>query len=156
RRKVNPKQVLRFYGARAHNLRNLDVEIPLGMMVVVSGVSGSGKSTLVHDVIYRSLQSLLGRSSGLEEPTEEGEPAGRGPRVTCSRVEGAQLLEELVMIDQSPIGRTPRSNPVTYIQAFDLIRTLFADTPEARKRGYSAGHFSFNVSGGRCEVCEGE
>ena len=156
RRLVNPKQVLKFLGARTHNLKNINVEIPLGMMVVVSGVSGSGKSTLVHDVIYRSLQATLKHSAGLVESPEEPDPSDRGPRVMCSRVEGSALLEELVMIDQSPIGRTPRSNPVTYIQAFDLIRTLFAETPEARKRGYAAGHFSFNVAGGRCETCQGD
>jgi excinuclease ABC subunit A len=157
RRPVNAKQKLKFFGARTHNLKNIDVEIPLGMMVVVSGVSGSGKSTLVHDVIYRSLQASLKHFSGPAESTEEEpDPSNQGPRVTCSRVEGASLLQELVMIDQSPIGRTPRSNPVTYIQAFDLIRTLFAETPEARKRRYSAGHFSFNVPGGRCEVCQGD
>src|SRR5947199_5640573 len=157
RRPVNPKQALKFFGARTHNLKNIDVEIPLGMMVVVSGVSGSGKSTLVHDVIYRSLQASLKHFSGSAESTEEEQdPSNQGPRVTCSRVEGAGLLEELVMIDQSPIGRTPRSNPVTYIQAFDLIRSLYADTPEAIKRHYSSGHFSFNVSGGRCEVCQGD
>jgi excinuclease ABC subunit A len=156
RRTVNPKHVLKFSGARMHNLKNLEVTIPLGMMVVVSGVSGSGKSTLVHDVIYRSLQALLKHSAGQAESPEEPDPSDLGPRVTCSRVEGSGLLEELVMIDQSPIGRTPRSNPVTYIQAFDLIRTLFAETAEARKRGYSAGHFSFNVAGGRCETCQGD
>jgi len=160
RRPVNRKQVLKFFGARTHNLKNIDVEIPLGMMVVVSGVSGSGKSTLVHDVIYRSLQTMLrqgGAGPGLApSPPEDPESIDTGARLACARVEGASQLEQLVMIDQSPIGRTPRSNPVTYIQAFDLIRTLFADTPEARKRGYSAGHFSFNVAGGRCETCQGE
>ena len=95
------------------------------MMVVVSGVSGSGKSTLVHDVIYRSLQALLRHDAPAPAP-EEPDGADSGARVTCARVDGAAQLEELVMIDQSPIGRTPRSNPVTYIQAFDLIRTLFA------------------------------
>jgi excinuclease ABC subunit A len=157
RRRGNPKQVLKFFGATTHNLKNIDVEIPLGMMVVVSGVSGSGKSTLVHDVIYRSLQALLSHEAPAPVMTgAEDDPADAGARVTCARVEGAGLLEELVMIDQSPIGRTPRSNPVTYIQAFDLIRTLFAGTTEARKRGYAPGHFSFNVSGGRCETCQGE
>ena len=156
RRKVDAKRTLKFHGARIHNLDNIDVEIPLGMMVVVSGVSGSGKSTLVHDVIYRSLQALVKSEPGAGEATEEQDPAESGPRVTCTRVEGSPLVREVVMIDQSPIGRTPRSNPVTYIQAFDLIRALFADTPEARKRGYGAGHFSFNVSGGRCETCQGD
>ena len=158
RRRRNPKHALKFSGATIHNLKNISVEIPLGMMVVVSGVSGSGKSTLVHDVIYRSLQALIGHEAAAPRTgaEESDDPSETGPRVTCSRVEGAALLEELVMIDQSPIGRTPRSNPVTYIQAFDLIRTLFAGTAEARKRGLWAGHFSFNVSGGRCETCQGE
>ncbi|HTM50502.1 MAG TPA: excinuclease ABC subunit UvrA [Bryobacteraceae bacterium] len=155
-RAVNPKHVLKIFGAREHNLKNLDVTIPLGMMVVVSGVSGSGKSTLVHDVLYRSLQASKGLTAQPAEGLEEADPADTGPRVACTRLEGAGLIEEVVMIDQSPIGRTPRSNPVTYIQAFDLIRTLFADTPEARKRRYSSGHFSFNVAGGRCEVCQGD
>jgi excinuclease ABC subunit A len=156
RRAINRKQVLKFFGARTHNLKNIDVEIPLAMMVVVSGVSGSGKSTLVHDVIYRSLQTMLRQGGSTPSPPEDPELTDTGARLACTRVEGAAQLEQLVMIDQSPIGRTPRSNPVTYIQAFDLIRTLFADTPEARKRGYSPGHFSFNVSGGRCETCQGE
>ena len=156
RRAINRKQVLKFFGARTHNLKNIDVEIPLGMMVVVSGVSGSGKSTLVHDVIYRSLQTMLRQGGSTPSPPEDSELTDTGARLACTRVEGAAQLEQLVMIDQSPIGRTPRSNPVTYIQAFDLIRTLFADTPEARKRGYSPGHFSFNVAGGRCEICQGE
>jgi excinuclease ABC subunit A len=156
RREVTTGQVVKFFGARTHNLKNIDVQIPLGMMVVVSGVSGSGKSTLVHDVIFRSLLALIKNPNGQADPQEEADPADQGPRVTCSRVEGSALLNELVMIDQSPIGRTPRSNPVTYIQAFDLIRTVFAETPEARKRGYGPGHFSFNVSGGRCETCQGD
>ena len=125
RRRVNPKQVLKFFGARTHNLKNIDVEIPLGMMVVVSGVSGSGKSTLVHEVIYRSLQAQLNQAAPAPS-TEDAEPTETGARMTCARVEGVKLIKELVMIDQSPIGRTPRSNPVTYIQAFDLIRAIFA------------------------------
>ena len=155
RRRVNPRQVLKFFGARTHNLKNIDVEIPLGMMVVVSGVSGSGKSTLVHDVIHRSLQAML-RDDAPEPSADEIDSPDAGIRVTCSRVEGARHLKEVIMIDQSPIGRTPRSNPVTYIGAFDMIRTLFSEAPDARKRGYSPGHFSFNVPGGRCEVCQGE
>jgi excinuclease ABC subunit A len=156
RRQVDPKQTLKFFGARIHNLKNIDVEIPLGMMVVVSGVSGSGKSTLVHDVIFRSLQALVKSDTGPAEPPDESDVSERGPRVTCQRVEGSAQLRELVMIDQSPIGRTPRSNPATYIQAFDLIRALFAEAPEARRRGYGPGHFSFNVPGGRCETCQGD
>ncbi|MEO7648831.1 MAG: excinuclease ABC subunit A [Bryobacteraceae bacterium] len=165
RRKVNGKQLLRFHGAQVHNLKNVTVEIPLGMMTVVTGVSGSGKSTLVHDVIYRSLQALIKqRQGGAKAPAAPrmGLPAEVLPGevlpggVTCARVDGAALLNEMVMIDQSPIGRTPRSNPVTYVQAFDIIRALFAGTEEARKRGYTAGHFSFNVPGGRCETCQGD
>jgi excinuclease ABC subunit A len=148
---------LRFHGARAHNLKNIDVEIPLGAMVVITGVSGSGKSTLVHDVIFRSMQALHKAPStereanGTDEETLEPQI-----RLACRKVEGAEAIRETVMIDQSPIGRTPRSNPVTYIKTFDLIRQLFASTPEAEKRGYTAGHFSFNIPGGRCETCQGD
>ena len=158
RRPVNPKQVMRFSGARVHNLKNIDVEIPLGMMVVVTGVSGSGKSTLVHEVMFRSLEALhKARESDREaEPADPAEALDAGPRVTCKRVNGAERIAATVMIDQSPIGRTPRSNPVTYIKAFDLIRGLFAATRESEKRGYTAGHFSFNIPGGRCETCQGD
>ena len=160
RRPVDPKKVMRFHGARVHNLKNIDVEVPLGMMVVVTGVSGSGKSTLVHEVIYRSLEALhKSRETDTELPPPTGEPemdGAPGPQVMCRKVEGAERILTTVMIDQSPIGRTPRSNPVTYIKAFDLIRGLFASTREAEKRGYTAGHFSFNIPGGRCEVCQGD
>jgi excinuclease ABC subunit A len=151
RRPVNPKRTVRFYGARAHNLKSIDVELPLDMMVAITGVSGSGKSTLVHEVIYKALLHELGKEtqgSGDEEATAE--------RLNCRRVEKAQLLSDVVLVDQSPIGRTPRSNPVTYVKAFDLIRELFASTPEAEKRRYTAGHFSFNIPGGRCETCQGD
>ena len=157
RRPVNRRRVLRFLGARVHNLKNIDVEVPLGMMVVVAGVSGSGKSTLVHDVIYRALeaQHKIPETPPLFE--EEGDAVFEpGSRFACRRVENAQLIRETVMIDQSPIGRTPRSNPVTYIKAFDLIRQVFANTKEADRRGYQAGHFSFNIPGGRCETCQGD
>jgi excinuclease ABC subunit A len=157
RRPVDPKRVLRFYDASMHNLKHLDVEIPLGMMVAVTGVSGSGKSTLVQDVIFRSLEALRKGQEADQEP-EFGNAVGvrdAGPRLTCKRVEGAEHLRTAVMVDQSPIGRTPRSNPVTYLKAFDLIRALFASTREAQKRGYTAGHFSFNIPGGRCETCQG-
>ncbi len=147
-------QWVRFLGCRAHNLKGIDVEIPLGLMTVVTGVSGSGKSTLVHDVIYRS---LLGRyQRDLSVAQEDSEFDSSLSRQTCRRVEGAALVRGLVLVDQSPIGRTPRSNPVTYTKAFDPIRDLFASTPEAVKRGYTAGRFSFNVSGGRCETCQGD
>ncbi|HXX24601.1 MAG TPA: excinuclease ABC subunit UvrA [Terriglobia bacterium] len=135
------KSWLRIRGAREHNLKSIDVDIPLGLMVCVSGVSGSGKSTLVHDVLYNALMS------------RRGLPA---PRAQYERIEGDQQLAEVVLVDQSPLGRTPRSNPVTYMKAFDAIRDVFSSTPEARKRGYSPGYFSFNIPGGRCETCQGD
>ncbi|MSV27489.1 MAG: excinuclease ABC subunit A [Bryobacterales bacterium] len=162
RREVNPYKILRFKGARAHNLKNVDVEIPLGMMVVVTGVSGSGKSTLVHDVIYRSLQNAHkaqtdeDATQSLDTGIHDSPSTNATPPVACRSMEGAGRIQQAVMIDQSPIGRTPRSNPVTYIKAFDIIRTLFASTAEAERRSYSAGHFSFNVPGGRCETCQGD
>jgi excinuclease ABC subunit A len=151
-RAANPRRVVTFLGARAHNLKNFDAAIPLGMMVVITGVSGSGKSTLVHDVIYASLKRLFRRphSVALEDLPEVDE------KDTCRGVQRAELLTGVVLVDQSPIGRTPRSNPITYIQAFDIIRNLFASTPEADRRGYAPGHFSFNVPGGRCETCQGD
>jgi excinuclease ABC subunit A len=158
RREVNERKRLSFYGAWLHNLKGVDVTIPLGLLTVVTGVSGSGKSTLVHEVVYKSLQAKL--HSGANHANEAG-AAGENedadaPRMTCTRMEGAHHIRDVVMIDQTPIGRTPRSNPVTYIKAFDIIRSLFATTREAEKRGYTAGHFSFNVPGGRCEVCQGD
>ena len=132
---------LRIFGARAHNVQNIDLMIPLHMLVAVTGVSGSGKSTLVHDVIYKAL---------------EAKRSGGDFQEVCARIEGDQQLQNVVLVDQSPIGRTPRSNPSTYLKAFDAIREVFAATPEARKRGHSAGHFSFNIPGGRCEACQGE
>ena len=158
RRPVNRKKMLRFSGARVHNLKNIDVEIPLGMMVAVTGVSGSGKSTLVHDVIFRSLEALhKARETEHEaEFDDAAEAMETGPRLTCKRIEGSDRITSTVMIDQAPIGRTPRSNPVTYIKAFDLIRALFASTRESERRGYTAGHFSFNIPGGRCEACQGD
>jgi excinuclease ABC subunit A len=135
------KDWLRICGARQHNLKSIDVSIPLGLMVCVSGVSGSGKSTLVHDVLYNALLS------------HRGLPA---PHAEYSRLEAPKWLGDVVLVDQSPLGRTPRSNPVTYIKAFDAIREVFASTPEARKRGYGPGHFSFNIPGGRCETCQGD
>jgi excinuclease ABC subunit A len=125
------------------------------MLTVVTGVSGSGKSTLVHDIIYKSLQARLHQPDA--EAAQDSEFGGdEGPRITCNRIEGGDQIQEVVMVDQTPIGRTPRSNPITYIKGFDVIRTLFASTPAATKRGYTAGHFSFNVPGGRCEVCQGD
>jgi excinuclease ABC subunit A len=153
RRRVNPRRMVRFTGARAHNLRNIDVDLPLDMMVAVTGVSGSGKSTLVHEVIFKSLERQLNRENPAAEQSAD---FGAAEKLTCRRVENAELLQAAILVDQSPIGRTPRSNPVTYIKAFDIIRDLFASTPEADKRGYSPGHFSFNIPGGRCETCQGD
>jgi excinuclease ABC subunit A len=132
---------LRLTGATLHNLKNVDAMIPLGMLTVVTGVSGSGKSTLVHDVVYKAL--LAKKNGGTEKEF-------------CDRLDGDYQVREVVIVDQSPIGRTPRSNPATYLKAFDAIREVFADTPDAKRRGYSAGHFSFNVPGGRCETCQGD
>jgi excinuclease ABC subunit A len=153
----NPKRILRFLGAQAHNLKGIDVAIPLNLMVAVTGVSGSGKSTLVHEVIYKALARRMNRDKQFAQNAEEAETWGLAPeKLTCRRVEKAELLTQVVLVDQSPIGRTPRSNPVTYIKAFDIIRELFASTTEADRRGYSAGHFSFNIPGGRCETCQGD
>jgi excinuclease ABC subunit A len=135
-------------GARQHNLRGVDVEIPLGTLTVVTGVSGSGKSTLVHDVLYRAAERELGGETSAKEHL--GEVVGE-----YTSLEGLTHLDQVVLIDQSPIGRTPRSNPVTYVKAWDIVRKVFADTPLARERGYGPGHFSFNVEGGRCEECKG-
>jgi excinuclease ABC subunit A len=132
---------LKIFGARSHNLKNVDVVFPLGMLVAVTGVSGSGKSTLVYDVLYKALQAKR---------------TGGNWREFCDRIEGDNHLTEVEMIDQSPIGRTPRSNPATYMKAFDPIREVFASTPEAKKRGLTPGHFSFNIPGGRCEACQGD
>jgi excinuclease ABC subunit A len=158
RRAVDRKRMLRFSGARVHNLKNIDVEIPLGMMVAITGVSGSGKSTLVHDVIFRSLEALHKARESDHDPEFDAaaEALDAGPKLSCRRVEGAERITSTVMVDQSPIGRTPRSNPVTYLKAFDIIRGLFASTRDAEKRGYTAGHFSFNIPGGRCETCQGD
>ncbi len=155
RRTPHPKRIIRFVGAQAHNLKGFDVDIPLHLMVAVTGVSGSGKSTLVHDVIYHNLNKKMNRESSMTP--EEAESWGMAPeKLTCRKVERADLLTSVVLVDQAPIGRTPRSNPVTYIKAFDLIRELYAKTTEADRRGYTAGHFSFNIPGGRCETCQGD
>ncbi|HMA40717.1 MAG TPA: excinuclease ABC subunit UvrA [Gemmatimonadales bacterium] len=135
-------------GARLHNLENVDVRIPLHALVAVTGVSGSGKSTLVHDVLYRQLERRLRGGHSAKEHL--GEPVGE-----VAALEGWEAIGDVVLIDQSPIGRTPRSNPVTYVKAFDELRQLFAALPRARERRYTASTFSFNVRGGRCEACEG-
>jgi len=139
------RQKITIRGAHAHNLKKIDLSVPLGMLVAITGVSGSGKSTLLHDVLYQALKGLKNQSNGvpLTFPFVE-------------EITGDEYIDDVVLVDQSPIGRTPRSNPVTYIKAFDGIRDLFAGTPEAHKRGFSAGHFSFNVPGGRCETCQGD
>jgi excinuclease ABC subunit A len=135
-------QRVRLLGASEHNLKNIDVEIPLGTLTCVTGVSGSGKSTFVHEILYAAVKRAKG---GVER------------RVGAHRkVEGCEFISDAVLVDQTPIGRTPRSNPVTYLKAFDPIRELFAATKDARSRGLTASHFSFNVPGGRCEACQGE
>ncbi len=139
-------QKLEVVGATTHNLKKIDVSIPLGIIVAVTGVSGSGKSTLVHDVLYHALIAALKQGNGSMPPAPNGYTALRG----------TQFLDDVILVDQSPIGRTPRSNPVTYIKAFDGIRELMASLPEAQKHGFTAGHFSFNIPGGRCETCQGD
>ena len=147
RRKAGPRW-LTLTGAREHNLRGVDIKIPIGALTAVTGVSGSGKSTLIHDVLYRALeQRITGEHSA---KLHLGEKVG-----AFKDIEGWESLTDVVLIDQEPIGRSPRSNPVTYIKAFDDIRALFADVPLARQRKYTASTFSFNVKGGRCEKCEG-
>src|SRR5208337_2230459 len=137
-RRTGTGRSIKLIGARAHNLKKVNVSIPLGMLVCITGVSGSGKSTLVHDVLYDALAADKRQVTG-------------GPQAQRVRVTGAEWIDEVVLVDQSPIGRTPRSNPITYIKAFDAIRELFASLPESKKHGYAAGHFSFNIPGGRCE-----
>jgi excinuclease ABC subunit A len=142
RRAADPARVLRVVGARQHNLRNLTVEIPLGLFVAVTGVSGSGKSTLVADILYRGLARQLYRARVVPGAHD--------------RLEGLEHIDKVIDIDQSPIGRTPRSNPATYTGLFTPIRELFTDLPESKLRGYGPGRFSFNVKGGRCEACQGD
>ena len=144
RRRTPGKERLVLRGAHANNLHGLDVEIPLGLLVAITGVSGSGKSTLVHQVLYRAVARALGQSDGAD-------PSGVFTSLT-----GVERLNDVVLVDQTPIGRTPRSNPITYIKGFDLVRELFASQPEAKRLSLTPGHFSFNVPGGRCNTCEGD
>ncbi|HUA14996.1 MAG TPA: excinuclease ABC subunit UvrA [Verrucomicrobiae bacterium] len=145
RRKPGARQIT-IRGVRANNLRGVEISLPLGMLVAITGVSGSGKSTLLHQVLYRALA----------QAKQQAGNGTAGPPASWESLVGDQYIDEAVLVDQSPIGRTPRSNPVTYIKAFDAIRELFASLPEAKKRGFSAGHFSFNIPGGRCETCQGD
>ena len=142
RRPINKDRLLTVVGAREHNLKNIDVSFPLGLLTVVSGVSGSGKSTLVNDILSKELLSRLNRAQTVPGAHQ--------------RIDGIEQLDKVIVIDQSPIGRTPRSNAATYTGIFTNIRELFAATPEANIRGYKPGRFSFNVKGGRCEHCQGD
>src|SRR5688572_6974952 len=141
-RRVVQKRKLLIQGASEHNLKSIDVEVPLDMLVCVTGVSGSGKSTLIHDCIYAGLKK------------QRGEWTGHVGAFT--KLEGGHFIDDVILVDQSPIGRTPRSNPVTYIKVYDAIREVFAGTREAQARGFEPSHFSFNLPGGRCEVCQGD
>ena len=137
-----PTGYLTVRGAKENNLKNIDVTFPLGVMTCVTGVSGSGKSSLVNEILYKSLAKKLNRARTIPGKHK------------C--IEGVEQLDKIIAIDQSPIGRTPRSNPATYTGVFDLIRDLFASTSDAKAKGYSKGRFSFNVKGGRCEACSGD
>jgi excinuclease ABC subunit A len=140
RRKKNTRCIELFNACR-HNLKHLNIQIPLGTLVCITGVSGSGKSTLVHDVLYAAVKKVKG---GLKES-----PSG------FDKIQGAEFISDIILVDQSPIGRTPRSNPATYTKAFDDIRQIFAETRDAFGRGFGPGHFSFNLEAGRCETCQG-
>ncbi len=147
RRAVGPRWI-DLKGARAHNVHGVDVRVPVGAMTVVTGVSGSGKSTLVHDILYHAIESRVHGEHSAKEHL--GETVG-----SFVSLSGDEMFDDVVLVDQSPIGKSPRSNPVTYVKAYDEIRRLFSETPLARTRGYGPGHFSFNVAGGRCDTCEG-
>jgi excinuclease ABC subunit A len=140
-RRRSDGRYLEIIRARKHNLKNLTIRIPLGIFVCITGVSGSGKSTLVHDVLFNAIQKAKGHATETQD--------------SCDLLRGAELILDTVLVDQSPIGRTPRSNPVTYIKAFDAIRQIFAGTRDAYARNLQPGHFSFNLAGGRCETCQG-
>jgi excinuclease ABC subunit A len=141
-RRPRRKESIRIRGASGNNLRDVSVEFPLGQLICVTGVSGSGKSTLVNDTLYAAIAQHLNGATDLAAPHKA--------------LEGAEFIDKVIDIDQSPIGRTPRSNPATYTQLFGLIRDLFAGLPESRTRGYKQGRYSFNVKGGRCEACQGD
>ncbi len=141
KRKAVGKRKIEIIGAREHNLKNVSVEIPLDMLVCITGVSGSGKSTLVHDILYAGIKKKRG-----EWQAQVG---------SFKEIKGTELVDDIILVDQSPIGRTPRSNPVTYIKAYDAIREVFATTNQSKSKGFNASHFSFNVPGGRCEICQG-
>ncbi|MCL4550149.1 MAG: excinuclease ABC subunit UvrA [Bacteroidetes bacterium] len=142
KRSISKSEVIKIIGARENNLKNITVEFPLQNFVVVTGVSGSGKSTLVHDILYGGIVKLNG-----------GNPPKLGK---YDSIEGARYIDEIEIVDQSPIGKSPRSNPISYVKGYEIIRELFANTPQAKARGYKPGYFSFNVPGGRCETCQGE
>ena len=142
RRKVVKGKCIEVKGATEHNLKNIDVKFPLGVFTCVTGVSGSGKSTLVNEILYKKIAQEINKSS--EKPGK------------CKEIKGVQNIDKIINIDQSPIGRTPRSNPATYVGLFDLIRDVFTETKEAKLRGYTKSRFSFNVKGGRCEACQGD
>jgi excinuclease ABC subunit A len=144
RRRPPGRERLVLRGANANNLHGLDVEIPLGLLVAITGVSGSGKSSLVHQVLYRAVMRALGQSDGSD------------PSSVYKSLTGVERINDVMLVDQTPIGRTPRSNPITYIKGFDLVRELFAAQPEAKRLSLTPGHFSFNVPGGRCNTCEGD
>src|SRR5581483_1208675 len=142
RRRVDKGAILRLRGARGNNLKNVDLELPVGLLVCVTGVSGSGKSTLINDTLYHAVAHHLYGSAAEPAPHES--------------IKGLEFFDKVINVDQSPIGRTPRSNPATYTALFTPIRELFAGVPTARERGYGPGRFSFNVKGGRCEACQGD
>lgn len=142
KKRKNFTDFLEIKGAREHNLKNIDVKIPLGSLTLVTGVSGSGKSSLINSILEKELSRKLNRAR-----TKSGD---------FDKIVGYEKLDKVVKIDQSPIGRTPRSNPATYTKIFDRIREIFAMTKDAKMRGYKKGRFSFNVSGGRCENCHGD
>ena len=141
KRKEPTKRKIEIIGARENNLKNISVEIPLEMLICITGVSGSGKSTLVHDILYAGIKKKRGEWHGAVGHFKE--------------IKGADSVDDIILVDQSPIGRTPRSNPVTYIKAYDAIRETFAATNTSKAKGFNASHFSFNVPGGRCEICQG-